>query len=160
MKLEIDLSEATELEYDRELLSETVRVSAEAALEDRGISAPSELSVTVTDNDGIRRINRDFRGIDRPTDVLSFPMYAFTEEDMPPEDGTPLVLGDMVLSVERAAEQAKEYGHSLRREIAFLTVHSVLHLLGYDHEISAEAESEMFVLQEKILDGIGITRES
>lgn len=158
MKLEIDFSEDTRLEYDRGLLEDTVRLSAEAALEDRGISVPSELSVTVTDNCGIQRINQSFRGIDRPTDVLSFPMYAFTEEDMPPKDGTPLVLGDMVLSVEKAAEQAEEYGHSLRREIAFLTVHSVLHLLGYDHERSPEAETEMFSLQEKILDELGITR--
>ena len=85
-------------------------------------------------------------------------MYSFTDGDMPEEGPAPIVLGDIVISAERAKEQAAEYGHSFQREISFLTVHSVLHLLGYDHEVSDEAEKEMFSLQDKIMDRLGILR--
>lgn len=95
-----------------------------------------EISVTIVDNEEIREINREFRQIDRATDVLSFPMLEFEDVEAPLEDTETdfeMPLGDIVLSLERAAEQAEEYGHSTEREIAFLTVHSMLHLLGYDH---------------------------
>lgn len=114
-----------------------------------------EVSVTLVNNDAIRTLNREQRQIDRVTDVLSFPMF---DEDF--DDGEYAILGDIVLSVERAKEQAEEYGHSFQRELAFLTVHSVLHLLGYDHELGKAEESEMFQRQEQILDKMGLTRES
>ena len=123
-----------------------------------GFIRDCDISVTVTDNIHIHELNREYRGVDRPTDVLSFPMYSFTDDDMPEEGPAPVVLGDIVISAERAKEQAAEYGHSFQREISFLTVHSVLHLLGYDHEVSDEAEKEMFSLQDKIMDRLGILR--
>ena len=123
-----------------------------------GFIRDCDISVTVTDNIHIHELNREYRGVDRPTDVLSFPMYSFTDDDMPEEGPAPVVLGDIVISAERAKEQAVEYGHSFQREISFLTVHSVLHLLGYDHEVSEKAENEMFSLQDKIMDKLGILR--
>ena len=113
----------------------------------------AEVSVTIVDNEAIHAINNEHRGIDRPTDVLSFPMF---DEDF--DDGEDAVLGDIVLSLEKAVEQAAAYGHSLKREIAFLTVHSVLHLLGYDHEEGKAEESEMFARQEAILTILKLTR--
>ncbi len=159
MNLNIVFSADTDNEYDWEFLKNTVRIAAEGTLNDRGISGDCELSVTFTDNEGIWELNKEYRNVDRPTDVLSFPMYAFTENDVPPEGAT-VLLGDMVLSVERAMEQAEEYGHSLRREVAFLTVHSMLHLLGYDHETSEEDEREMFALQDVVMDKLGIRRDN
>lgn len=130
-----------------------------------------EVNLTFTDDDGIREINREFRELDIPTDVLSFPMVDYeapadfaileTEEAavmyFNPETGE-LLLGDILISVERAREQAAEYGHSLKREICFLTAHSMLHLLGYDHM----EDSERLVMekkQEQILSSLGITRD-
>lgn len=140
-------------------LCELVSESVDGALVYLGFTCECELSVTFTDNGKIRILNRDYRGIDRPTDVLSFPMYSFSDGDVPDGDEH-VMLGDIVISVEKAREQAAEYGHSLRREIAFLAVHSVLHLLGYDHETSEEDEKEMFDLQEKIMNALGIGRDS
>jgi len=156
--LDIIFAADTEREYDWEFLKDTVRIAAEGTLGYMRFARDGELSVTFTDNEGIHVLNRESRGVDRPTDVLSFPLYAFTEEDMPPKVGT-VILGDMVLSVERAMEQAEEYGHSLRREVAFLTVHSMLHLLGYDHETGEEDERKMFSLQDAVMEEIGITRD-
>lgn len=140
-------------------LCELVSESVDGALGYLGFTRECELSVTFTDNGKIRILNRDYRGIDRPTDVLSFPMYSFADGDVPDGDEH-VMLGDIVISVEKAREQAAEYGHSLRREIAFLAVHSVLHLLGYDHETSEEDEKEMFALQEKIMNALRIGRDS
>ncbi len=123
------------------------------ALLHEGFGRSAEISVTIVDNEMIRKINKEHRGIDRPTDVLSFPMF---DEDF--GDGEDAVLGDIVLSLEKAVEQAEAYGHSLRREIAFLTVHSLLHLLGYDHEEGKAEESEMFSRQEAILTILNLTR--
>lgn len=111
-----------------------------------------EVSVTLVDNEEIHVLNREYRDVDRPTDVLSFPI--FDEDDM----GGKTVLGDIVLSLERAKEQAAEFGHSFERELAFLTVHSMLHLLGYDHEEGKAQESEMFTRQEAILCKMGLAR--
>ncbi|MBR4881208.1 MAG: rRNA maturation RNase YbeY [Clostridia bacterium] len=111
-----------------------------------------EVSITLVDNEEIHLLNREYRGVDRPTDVLSFPI--FDEDDM----GGKTILGDIVLSLERATEQAEEFGHSFEREVAFLTVHSMLHLLGYDHEEGKAAESEMFSRQEAILLKMGLAR--
>ena len=159
MELSIIFSADTENEYDWEFLKSVVTLAAEGTLDDRGAEGEFELSVTFTDNEGIHEYNRQYRGIDRPTDVLSFPMYTFTGGDTPAED-EPVILGDMVLSVERAEEQADEFGHSLRREVAFLTVHSMLHLLGFDHETSDEDEREMFALQDSVMEKLGITRNN
>ena len=115
------------------------------------------VSVTFVDNEGIREKNREFRQIDAPTDVLSFPMYDMRHGDTPDEYGT-VELGDIVLSLERAAAQAVEYGHSYERECAFLTVHSMLHLLGYDHVNSEEEEMEMREHQRVIMAHIGLER--
>lgn len=118
--------------------------------------ADAEVSVTLTDDEHIRSINRDYRGIDRPTDVISF---ALNESEEPEMVGGPEVnvLGDIIMSLERAAEQAGEYGHSYEREVAFLTVHSMLHLLGYDH-IEAEERAEMEEEQRVVMDALGIPR--
>ena len=156
---EIYFDSEQEIYPDISDLCELVSESVDGALVYLGFTRECELSVTFTDNGKIRILNRDYRGIDRPTDVLSFPMYSFSDGDVP--DGEEhVMLGDIVISVEKAREQAAEYGHSLRREIAFLAVHSVLHLLGYDHETSEEGEKEMFALQEKIMNALGIGRDS
>ena len=123
----------------------------------------AEISVTLTDNVGIHELNRDFRGVDRPTDVLSFPLFegGVPEDVASYEDGEKrkIPLGDIVVSMEKALEQATEYGHSFEREVAFLCVHSVLHLLGYDHERSEEEEKDMFRRQDAILDEAGFKRK-
>ncbi|MHB1151813.1 MAG: rRNA maturation RNase YbeY [Eubacteriales bacterium] len=106
----------------------------------------AEVSVTLTDDEKIRTLNREYRGKDMPTDVLSFPMEARG------------LLGDIVISLERAAYQAELYGHSFERETAFLTVHSMLHLLGYDHETSDEDQHNMFSRQDDILNRLKIKR--
>ena len=124
-----------------------------ATLAYEAFERPAEVSVTLVDNVAIHVLNRERRGVDRPTDVLSFPLF---DDDF--GDDEYCALGDIVLSMERAAEQAKEYGHSLKREVAFLTVHSMLHLLGYDHETSPEDEADMFRRQEEILERMGIGR--
>lgn len=122
----------------------------------------AEISFTFTDNEGIREINRDYRNIDRATDVLSFPMLEFcgdeVDAEFETEDGM-VILGDIVISIERAEEQAQELNHSLRRELAFLTAHSMLHLLGYDHVDDADGEREMIQKQDIVLAKLGITRD-
>ena len=135
------------------------------------VNCPYECTVNMllTDDTAIHSMNNEFRGIDRATDVLSFPMVDYAQpgnfdglenhqEDYFEPDSGELLLGDIVISVERAMMQAKEYGHSLKREMAFLTAHSMLHLFGYDHETDAERE-EMERMQEEILAELGITRE-
>jgi len=114
--------------------------------------APCEVSFSFVSKDGIRRLNKEWRGIDGVTDVLSFPCG-----DVNPENGR-VMLGDIVICSDRAKEQAEEYGHTLEREVAFLTAHSALHLLGLDHETEGE-RGEMFALQEKILKSAGYTRD-
>lgn len=129
------------------------------------------VSVTFTDNEGIREINKEHRNIDNATDVLSFPMieyekagdFSFLERDetllceyFEPDTGE-LMLGDIVISVERAEEQAKEYGHSIKRELGFLVAHSMFHLLGYDH-METEDRENMEKRQREVLDSLGITR--
>ena len=133
-----------------------VRRSVIAALEYEGFYNDAEVSVTFTDNEGIRRINSEFRGIDKPTDVLSFPLTDFEGGDEPPTDEPFVSLGDIVISLERAREQAEEFGHSFERECAFLCVHSMLHLLGYDHVGSDEEDAEMRRRQSEILESMGL----
>ena len=122
-----------------------------------------EVNVTIVDNNTIHEINREQRKIDRPTDVLSFPMLEFDENGISDDeydmDGELVMLGDIVISMERAREQANEFGHSFLREVAFLTAHSMLHLLGYDHVDDKEGEEIMCEKQERVLTSLGITRD-
>ena len=131
-----------------------------AALEEEGKDDSAEVSVTFVDNEGIRELNNEHRGINRETDVLSFPLGDDENGYEVDPDNDAIMLGDIVISLEKAAQQAKEYGHSYRREVAFLITHSLFHLLGYDHVNSEEEEKEMFGKQEKVLDKLGITREA
>lgn len=126
------------------------------ALRYEGVNDNAEISVTIVDNAEIRKINNKFRNIDRATDVLSFPLIDFDNEGLP-SDGSKIYLGDIIISIERAKEQANEYGHSLDREVGFLTAHSMLHLLGYDHMVPEE-EKVMFAKQEEILNNLGLKR--
>lgn len=135
-----------------------IREAVEATLDFEDYRNICEVSVTFTDNEGIRELNGKFRQIDRPTDVLSFPLFDFEgSSDEPPVDEMMNMLGDIVISLERAKEQADEYGHSFEREVAFLTVHSMLHLLGYDHETGEEDDKNMRARQSEIMDIMGLS---
>ena len=134
------------------------------ALDAEGVDVPCEVNVLITDDAEIHAINLEQRGVDRPTDVLSFPMFDLEPGEKPEEDwadpDTELVpLGDMVISLERCAAQAEEYGHPLERELSYLAVHSVLHLLGYDHMDEGPMKAQMRGREEDILNSLGITRE-
>lgn len=135
------------------------------ALKVQRVSAPCEVNVLLTDEAGIRDLNRDYRKHDAATDVLSFPMFQLIPGAFPEDvsgyldwETGRMPLGDMALSMERAAKQAKEYGHSLRRETGYLTIHSVLHLLGYDHMDEGEGKAAMRAREEAILKSLNITR--
>lgn len=145
-------------------LEKTVRLVCEETLRSEECDFDAQISLTIVDDEEMRAINSEQRGIDQATDVLSFPMLEFDKNgdcaDTTYEtDGDFIVLGDIVISMERAAFQAKEYGHSLKREIAFLAAHSMLHLLGFDHADDKESERVMFAKQEEILRKLGITRD-
>ena len=134
-----------------------------AALAAEGMSLPCEVNVLFTDDEGIRRINLEMRGVDRPTDVLSFPMFELEPGEHPGrEDADPATglvpLGDMCISLERTKVQAEQFGHSVEREICYLTVHSVLHLLGYDHLDEGPMKARMREREESILESLGVTR--
>lgn len=134
-----------------------IRRAVVETLRYEGFGNRAQVSVTFTDNEGIRELNREYRDIDRATDVLSFPLIDFEGGEEPPTNEAEVMLGDVVLSLERAQEQAEEFGHSLTREVAFLTVHSMLHLLGYDHVNSDEEDAEMRRRQREILGRMGLT---
>lgn len=142
----------TNIEVNRELIEKVIAES----LRYENISNNCEISVTIVDNEEIHQINLKHRGIDRATDVLSFPLIDFEKESLP-TDGSKIYLGDIIISIERAMEQAKEYGHSIDREVGFLTAHSMLHLLGYDHMVEDE-EKVMFKKQEEILNNLNLRR--
>ena len=132
-----------------------IRRAVEETLAYEQVEDDCEVSVTLCDNQEIRELNQRFRNIDRATDVLSFPLFDDDGMDAHVEE-LDCMLGDVVLSLERAKEQAEEYGHSFEREIAFLTVHSILHLLGYDHETSEEDETDMRRRQSEIMERMGL----
>ena len=157
MNVDIYFANEQELFPADENLETLVHKAVCGALEFEEFDLDCEISVTFTDNKGIRELNCEYRNKDCSTDVLSFPMYAFTEDDMPDTDFA-VELGDIVLSLERASEQSEEFGHSYEREVAFLCVHSVLHLLGYDHELSDEDDADMRERQRKIMEKINILR--
>lgn len=140
-----------------------IRRTIRTALAAEGLTAPCEVDVLLTDDDGIHEINRELRQVDRPTDVLSFPEFELTPGQLPgPEDADPgtglIPLGDMVLSMERVAAQAREYGHSKRRELSYLVTHSVLHLLGYDHLDEGPMKAQMRAREEAIMALLGLKR--
>ena len=152
-------------------ISETVSKSTAAlirrviktGLAAEGMDLPCEVDVLLTDDEGIHAVNLDMRGVDRPTDVLSFPEFDLVPGEHPDamdaDPGTGLIpLGDMVISMEHVAAQAKEYGHSRQRELAYLVTHSVLHLLGYDHLDEGPQKARMREREEAILEELGITR--
>ncbi|MFR8979382.1 rRNA maturation RNase YbeY [Catenibacterium sp.] len=127
----------------------------EQALKTLGIEDDVEVSCVLVDDERIHEINREYRHIDRSTDVISF---AMEDNDQFYVEGMPRTLGDIFISVDHAKKQAEEYGHSLRREMCFLFTHGILHLLGYDH-MTDEQEKEMFGLQDEILGALSIERE-
>ena len=130
------------------------------ALKQENFGYFAEISVSFIDNEAIHKLNLQYREKDKPTDVLSFPIWEKDElEDGSAFDGHAVTLGDIIISAEQAKAQSEEYGHSLEREICFLAVHSVLHLLGYDHETSEEDERYMKQKQEDVLTKIGLPRK-
>ncbi len=140
-----------------------IRKAIRTALAAEGVDFPCEVDVSVTGDEGIHQINLDMRQVDRPTDVLSFPAFDLTPGELPgPEDADPATglvpLGDMVISLERVNAQAKEYGHSSRRELAYLVVHSVLHLLGYDHLDEGEERARMRAREDLVMAELRIER--
>ena len=138
-------------------LRTTIRKCCEQALKDEGFEELAEVSLTYVDNETIKKMNKEYRNKDTVTDVLSFPLGENGEYDLNPDTGR-LMLGDIVISLERAEEQAKEYGHSFERETTFLATHSMFHLLGYDHENSAEEDELMRKKQSAVLEKLGISR--
>ena len=158
MLCKIDFENRQELLPLSYKLKMLVRRAVETTLDYEQYENPIEVSVTFTDNEGIRELNRKFRNIDRPTDVLSFPLFDYTgESEEPPVDEFVGMLGDIVISLEQAKKQAEEFGHSFEREAALLTVHSMLHLLGYDHEAGGDEEADMRRRQREILDRMGLS---
>ena len=156
MKHKINLA-FEEISLDRLTVPAIIKKCIHAVLDSEGVNTACEINVLVTDDQGIHLINQTSRGIDRPTDVLSFPMFEL-EPGNPPVDweeyrdyGTGLVpLGDMCISLERAKAQAAEFGHSVKREVGYLTIHSMLHLLGYDHLDEGEMKRQMRAREEAI----------
>lgn len=136
-----------------------IRRCCHAVLEEEGFLDSAEVSVSFVDNETIHELNREHRGVDRPTDVLSFPLGENGVYDTNLDTGAKL-LGDIVISVPKAMEQAELYNHSLQREIGFLTVHSMLHLLGYDHENGGMEEVRMREKEETVLTKIGLKRDN
>ena len=147
-------------------ISSVISRCVEAVLDAEGVKVPCEINVMVTNDKGIQAINKAYRQIDKPTDVLSFPMFQL-EPGMPPEGDEYLdpetqmcPLGDMAISLERAIAQAKEFGHSVRREVGYLTIHSMLHLLGYDHMDDGPQKAQMRQREECIAASVrGMTRD-
>lgn len=155
------------IEYDTDPiegidLEDIVKKCAEKAFELENVGFDTEISVTLTDNEEIRRINAEYRNVDRETDVLSFPQFdfetpsLFDEDELFLDEGA-VMLGDIVLSKNKIYEQAEEYGHGTLRETAYLTVHSLMHLLGYDHMEDGE-KAVMRRHEEAVLDALGYTR--
>lgn len=160
--IEYETTHSLELPYE-----EIIRQVAQAAVDYEDCPYETQVNVLLTDNEGIHEMNREYRQIDRPTDVLSFPMteypapsdFSLVEKDMDsfdPDTGE-LILGDIVISVDKVQEQAKAYGHSEKRELAFLVAHSMLHLMGYDH-MEEQERTDMEARQREILEQLEISR--
>ena len=166
MTFYIEKEAACDFPFSVEELTELV---CKAVLEEEGCPYEAQVNLVLTDNAGIREVNREYRGVDRETDVLSFPNVDFSERSdfdidegheadcFDPDTGE-LVLGDIMISVDKVFEQAEQYGHSVKREFAFLVAHSMLHLCGYDH-MEEKERALMERRQDEILTGLGITRD-
>lgn len=147
----------TEEIIDEEIMKELERVAYETLVYDE-FDTECEVSLSIVNDEEIKEINASFRSIDSSTDVLSFPQIDYDlDETVMTNEKDEIVLGDIIISIDTAKRQAQEYGHSLKRELCFLTVHSMLHLLGYDH-MTEEEEKEMFAKQKDILEKAGIGR--
>jgi probable rRNA maturation factor len=156
MTLNVDFIDETK-KLTKEQINEIEKLLYFAARK-KEIEDGSEVSVTFVNNERIWEINREYRDKDAPTDVISFAMEELGEGEIEMIGADmPRVLGDIIISIDKASEQAKEYGHSFLRELGFLTVHGFLHLLGYDH-MTEDEEKEMFTLQKEILDEYGLSR--
>lgn len=151
----------------RLVIAANIRTCINAVLKAEGVTAKCEINVLITDDAGIQEINRTSRNIDKPTDVLSFPMFELSPGELPqdwseyedPDTGL-VPLGDMCISLERAVAQAQEFGHTTRREVGYLTIHSMLHLLGYDHMDEGPQKRQMRAREEDIAAGIpGMSRK-
>ena len=156
MKMEIDFIDETEkvTENDLTIIHDLLQFAAQK----QELKGTVELSVTFVGNDRIQEINKEYRKKDQPTDVISFAMEELGEGEVELVGvDMPRVLGDIIISVDKAEEQAKDYGHSYMRELGFLSVHGFLHLLGYDH-LTKEEEEIMFSTQKQILDEFGLER--
>lgn len=142
-------------------LRAALRQTVKTALSCEGVDQPCEVNILLTDDAGIHEVNLDMRGVDSPTDVLSFPMFGLKPGEHPDESERDeetgrVPLGDMCISVERARAQAQEYGHSFEREICYLAVHSVLHLLGYDHLDEGAMKRQMRAHEEIVMDKLSL----
>ena len=161
--VEHEINLEAEVDFSDEHFDLLLRVICDA-LDAEGVEIPCEVNVLITNDEEIHAINLEQRDVDRPTDVLSFPMFDLQPGEKPEEDwadpDTELVpLGDMVISLERCAAQAEEFGHPLERELSYLAVHSVLHLLGYDHMDEGPMKAQMRAREEEILNNLGLPRE-
>ncbi|CAG9608119.1 rRNA maturation RNase YbeY [Pseudoneobacillus rhizosphaerae] len=156
MTLVIDSNDETNSLNDNELIQ--IENILAFASKKQNVEQGSEISITFVTNESIQEINREYRQKDYPTDVISFAMEELGEGEVEVVGvDMPRILGDIIISIPKAKEQAEEYGHSFMRELSFLAVHGFLHLLGYDHE-TEEDEKEMFSLQREILDDYGLKR--
>ncbi|MGP7819049.1 rRNA maturation RNase YbeY [Niallia sp. 01092] len=156
MKIEIDFMDETDKVEEKDI--STIQELIQFAAVKQGLEGDVEMSVTFVDNDRIQEINKEYREKDQPTDVISFAMEELGEGEIQLVGvNMPRVLGDIIISIDKAQEQALEYGHSYMRELGFLAVHGFLHLLGYDH-LTKEEEDVMFSLQKEILDEFGLKR--
>ena len=171
--MSVNISYETDESLGLDVYEKIINDVVEAALDVKKCPYETEVNVILSDDENVRMINNEFRDIDKPTDVLSFPTIEFitagdfdsmtetleeNEADFFNPDTGELILGDMIISVDKVKAQAKEYGHSVKRELAFLVAHSMFHLFGYDHMTEAEAR-EMECEQESVLTKLGITRE-
>ena len=154
--IEVNYNAISELPNEEKLIKEVVS----RVLEEEKVLPEVDVYITLTNNEEIHKINQEYRDVDRPTDVLSFPMYerdeiAGLKNDT--DDEIEKILGDIIVSIEKVREQAEEYGHSFERELAYLVTHGMLHLLGYDHMIEEE-KAVMRKREEEILETLNITR--
>ncbi|MET3699281.1 probable rRNA maturation factor [Bacillus oleivorans] len=155
MNVEIDFLDETNSVTEKE--EKLIRDLITIGLKKEQVEEDCEISITFVSNDKIQEINREYRGKDKPTDVISFALEEGDEEEIIMGAPETRVLGDIIISIEKTKEQAEEYGHSFERELGFLAVHGLLHLLGYDHGTEQE-EKEMFSKQESILEEYGLKR--